>query len=227
MDCPFFRCLSAPQIWTLSTSWSAERMQLGPLCQARISFRGSVDKRLSSEMEGPHLQFGLRSELLQWDSLIEYAVSTDRDLIGKCGVRGRMAHDEVRQMWQDFAAHGIQLFRTSIQVQTRLRDLDQALDQVCVAIAQAASKSGTGLERARSLRARPTEAGKSLYECLNQLIHYWYCCAAALHLLNSHYTNVEIRPTATDSRSKDKHAVDVAATAPDGVQVLHPPVSEA
>jgi hypothetical protein len=99
-------------------------------------------------------------------------------------------------------------------------EVERALDQVCSAIAEAAAGVGTGLDRARSLRAKPVAGGKSLYECLNQLIHYWYCCAAARHLLTWDYSGVEIRPTGTDNWSKDTDAVDVVGTAPDGVQVL-------
>lgn len=123
-------------------------------------------------------------------------------------------------MWQDLAAHGIQPFGNPSQVDTRVREVEQALGQVCGAIAAAAAGSGTGLERARSLRAKPAAGGKSLYECLNQLIHYWYCCAAARHLLTWDYSDVEIRPTGTDNRSNDKDAVDVSGTAPTGVEIL-------
>jgi hypothetical protein len=54
------------------------------------------------------------------------------------------------------------------------------------------------------------------YECLNQLIHYWYCCAAGKHLITCGGIALVMHPTAENSGSKEKHTFDLSAYASDG-----------
>lgn len=124
-------------------------------------------------------------------------------------------------MWQQLAKHGVQPFSTDTAVRARMTEVEQGLAELCTAIATAAARKDlSGIERARSLRAKPADGGKSLYECLNQLIHYWYCCAAASHLLRLGYTELRTRPTAEENASDDNDAFDVVASHPDGIFVV-------
>jgi len=124
-------------------------------------------------------------------------------------------------MWQELAKHGVQFFETDTSVRERISELERALAELCTAIAAAAGRHDlSGIERARSLRARPTNGGRSLYECLNQLIHYWYCCAAASYLLRLGYCDLRMRPTAEESTSDHNDAFDVLASHPDGVKIV-------
>ena len=131
-------------------------------------------------------------------------------------------------LWQERAADGKQAFRDARAVSARIRELDRAFDGLCIEIGKAvrkqagqrSSKSGDGLARARALRAKPAAGGKSLYECLNQLIHYWYCCAAARHLCHNGYTDLVVRPTAVDSGGGNDKAYDLSAVSPEGTCVI-------
>lgn len=103
-------------------------------------------------------------------------------------------------MWQQLSAHGLQRFSNANQVGARQKELERALSELCNAIAkETGNKKLSGLNRARALRSRPATGGKSHYECLNQLIHYWYCCAAAAYLLRRGFTQLRIRPTGHDN----------------------------
>jgi hypothetical protein len=102
-----------------------------------------------------------------------------------------------------------------------MTEVERGLEQLCTAISATAGRQDlSGIERARSLRSKPTKGGKSLYECLNQLIHYWYCCAAASHLLQLGYTELDMRPTAEESTSNNKNSFDIRACHPTGVRVV-------
>src|SRR5687767_1169436 len=110
-------------------------------------------------------------------------------------------------MWQELAKHGVQAFPTTESVRERISQVERGLADLCAAIAAAAGRHDiSGIERARSLRAKPASGGKSLYECLNQLIHYWYCCAAASYLLSLGYRDLRTRPTAEESTSDENNA---------------------
>jgi hypothetical protein len=118
-------------------------------------------------------------------------------------------------MWQEFARHGLQTFADEGELRTRINQLDSATGELCDSIAQAASRLDLqGIERAVSLRSKPSGGGKSLYECLNQLIHYWYCCAGGLHLFGLGYVTVQMRPTAEDNVSAEGGAYDLVAFSP-------------
>lgn len=124
-------------------------------------------------------------------------------------------------MWQELSKHGVQHFSTSTASRERMAEVERALAQLCTAIAAKAGRQDQpGIERAISLRTKPATGGKSLYECLNQLIHYWYCCAAASHLLQLGYTELHARPTAADNTSNDNDAFDLKARHPDGISVV-------
>lgn len=124
-------------------------------------------------------------------------------------------------MWQELAKHGVQSFATATSARKRMAEVERGLGELCTAIASVAARRDlSGIERARSLRAKPTSGGKSLYECLNQLIHYWYCCAAASYLLRLGYGDLLTRPTAEESTSDENDAFDILASHPDGVTIV-------
>src|SRR4051794_37424660 len=124
-------------------------------------------------------------------------------------------------MWQELSSHGVQPFSNLDAALGRKAEVEAALASLCSAIALAAGdRAKAGIERARAIRARPVGGGKSLYECLNQLVHYWYCCAGAAHLLRSGYVDIRTRPTAEDSVSDTNDAFDIVARHPDGVSVV-------
>ena|SRR5690606_20397999 len=103
-------------------------------------------------------------------------------------------------MWQKLSADGVQFFRTEADLSTRVHELERALSELCHLISiEMGDSNFSGLERARALRSRPASGGKSHYECINQLIHYWYCCAAAKHLLSEGFTSLVMRPTGHDN----------------------------
>jgi hypothetical protein len=103
-------------------------------------------------------------------------------------------------MWQALSAHGVQTFATNAEIAARAQELEHALSELCLTISrETGDVSTSGLERARALRSRPDVGGKSHYECINQLIHYWYCCAAAKHLLRKGFTSLTMRPTGHDN----------------------------
>lgn len=103
-------------------------------------------------------------------------------------------------MWQALSAHGVQTFATDTEVLARAHELEHALSELCLTISkETGNVSTSGLERARALRTKPLAGGKSHYECINQLIHYWYCCAAATHLLRNGFTSLTMRPTGHDN----------------------------
>lgn len=118
-------------------------------------------------------------------------------------------------MWQALAAHGVQRFQTEAEVLVRRRELDGALSELCLAISrETGDLSAPGLQRALALRAKPAAGGKSHYECINQFIHYWYCCAAAGHLLGLGWVDLVMRPTGHDNTAEGADAFDVEATHP-------------
>ena len=105
-------------------------------------------------------------------------------------------------MWQQLAAHGLQTFASVEAIEARAAELEKALASLCLVIsAETGNVNVSGLQRARDLRSKPSTGGKSHYECINQLIHYWYCCAAARFLLQSGCRDLKMRPTAHDNMS--------------------------
>jgi hypothetical protein len=107
-------------------------------------------------------------------------------------------------MWQTLSAHGVQCFDSVEQIDERKRQVSEALSDLCDEVARIAGDVGrSGIDRARALRAKPEAGGKSPYECLNQLVHYWYCCAAARHLGQNDYANIQVRPTGHDNVPTD------------------------
>jgi hypothetical protein len=115
-------------------------------------------------------------------------------------------------MWQELAKHGLQIFSTEEELRTRMKQVDTAVGQLCDRIVESAARTHLqGIERAVSLRAKPDDGGKSLYECLNLLVHYWYCCAAGLHLFGMGYTRLEMRPTAKDNVATGRDVYDIVA----------------
>jgi hypothetical protein len=115
-------------------------------------------------------------------------------------------------MWQEFAKHGLQTFSEEEELRTRMQQINVAIGRMCDRIAETAARTELqGIQRAISLRSKPEGGGKSLYECLNQLIHYWYCCAAGLHLFDIGYTTLHMRPTAEDNVSTESDVYDVVA----------------
>jgi hypothetical protein len=99
--------------------------------------------------------------------------------------------------------------------------VERGLAELCMAIASAAARQDLrGIELALSLRAKPATGGKSLYECLNQVIHYWYCCAAAVYLLRLGYRGLHVRPTAEESTSAKNDAFDIIASHSTGVTIV-------
>jgi hypothetical protein len=124
-------------------------------------------------------------------------------------------------MWQVLATHGRQEFQSVSELEQRMRNLESALDDLCLDVARVSSdQKMSGLERARQLRAKPVDEGKSLYECLNQLIHYWYCCAAGKYLMTCGCTKLVMHPTAENSGSKGEHAFNLGAYTGDGTRVI-------
>jgi len=102
----------------------------------------------------------------------------------------------------------------------RQRQLERALSKLCLTISrETGNRSVSGLERARALRSAPAQGGKSHYECINQLIHYWYCCAAARHLLKLGFRRLEIRPTGHDNAND--LADDEADGGPYDIRAVH------
>jgi hypothetical protein len=123
--------------------------------------------------------------------------------------------------WQEFVTHGVEAFGDALLLKNRQDLIESALGGLCDEIARTATKEGLcGLERAKSLRTRPAEDRKSLYECLNQLIHYWYSCAAGIHLYSRGYENIVLRPTGTYSKSKKNDHYDIVAAHLRGQKVV-------
>jgi hypothetical protein len=95
------------------------------------------------------------------------------------------------------------------------------LEQVCNELARVVSDQGMpALQRIRSLRSKSQGGHKSLYECLNQLTHYWYCCVAARHLFSLGCTGIRMRPTGADNHAVEGDAFDVVAIHPSGERVF-------
>jgi hypothetical protein len=119
-------------------------------------------------------------------------------------------------MWQALAAHSRQRFHADAELASRASDLEQALSELCFAIArETGDATKGGLQRALALRSRPAAGGKSHYECINQLIHYWYCCAAARHLLSMGFPEIVMRPTGHDNAADgEEDAFDLDGTHP-------------
>jgi len=108
-------------------------------------------------------------------------------------------------MWQALVAHGMQRFDSVEQIEERMRQVDSALSELCFEISRITGDIGlSGFERARALRTKPEVGGKSPYECVNQLIHYWYCCAAARHLVGNGYIEIQVQPTGHDNVPDDE-----------------------
>lgn len=129
--------------------------------------------------------------------------------------------DAVAEAWQALAGHGVQDIPCVDTLVSRIAEVEAGMEEVCVAVARVASNSAMPpLHRIRSLRAKQSGGHKSLYECLNQLTHYWYCCVAARHLFSLGCSNVRIRPTGADSHSKEGDAFDVVAEHPSGAKVV-------
>jgi len=125
-------------------------------------------------------------------------------------------------MWQEFAAHGSQKFESIKAVDERLQDLEEALAELCLVISRETGNiEASGIFRARTLRAKPEAGGKSHYECVNQLIHYWYCCAASKFLLNEGYQNLIVRPTGHDNI---KQLDDESNDGPYDIEAIHPEI---
>ena len=124
-------------------------------------------------------------------------------------------------MWQDLSGHGVQVFAVREEVAVRAQELETALSALCLTISrEIGNTNSSGLERARALRSRPDAGGKSHYECINQLIHYWYCCAAAAHLLCAGYGRVTMRPTGHDNVPDQE--VEMIAGGPYDIEARHP-----
>jgi len=124
-------------------------------------------------------------------------------------------------MWQTLAAHGIQAFKSIDEIAARRQQLERALAELCVVISrETGDLSKGGLERARALRSKPASGGKSHYECINQLIHYWYCCASAHYLLNSGFGSLVMRPTGHDNATD--LGDDERVPGPYDIEAAHP-----
>jgi len=123
-------------------------------------------------------------------------------------------------MWQELARHGVQHWGDVRAVAQRKTELEGALDQLCQVIAaEAGASHKLAIERARALRSKPATGGKSPYECLNQLVHYWYCCRAAEFLLHAGYQGLQARPTAHDNvRAK----TEAERGRPFDIEAIHP-----
>jgi hypothetical protein len=123
--------------------------------------------------------------------------------------------------WQLLAGHGVQDIACADAIARRLQEVEAGLEQVCNQLARVVSDQDMlPLQRIRSLRSKPQIDHKSLYECINQLTHYWYCCVAAQHLISLGCTDVRMRPTGTDSHSAEGDAFDVVASHPSGTRVI-------
>ena len=125
-------------------------------------------------------------------------------------------------MWQDVASHGRQEFQNLADLEIRMEEVERALTALCLGFAKVSSDTlRSGLVRALDLRAKPArKKGKSLYEGLNQLIHYWYCCAAAKYLLAQGCIELVVHPTGHDSGSKETPNYDIAAKTSDGMSLI-------
>lgn len=123
-------------------------------------------------------------------------------------------------MWQKFASQGACSFQTVAELQTRMSEIDTALGQLCAEIVTMVSSAGPALLRVRALRTKPAADHKSVYECLNQIIHYWYCCAAAKHLIQHGYTDLRLLPTAVDNAPKGRTGYDIQARSPEDIQII-------
>lgn len=123
--------------------------------------------------------------------------------------------------WQQLASQGRCPFASLAEIQSRMAQIETALDGLCAEIVTVVGGVGAALMRARALRIKPAEPShKSLYECLNQIIHYWYCCAAGRHLIEHGYTQLWMRPTAADSNPAGEVGYDIQAQSPDGIQII-------
>lgn len=107
-------------------------------------------------------------------------------------------------MWQKLSAEGKLQLRSSTSVEQKFASLEKALSELCIVISRETGNTAlSGFERARALRSKPDAGGKSHYECINQLIHYWYCCAGATYLFGKGFRNLIMRPTGHDNVSGD------------------------
>jgi hypothetical protein len=129
--------------------------------------------------------------------------------------------EDSRTLWQVLSGHGLQRFSTGEEISRRQRLVERGLEQVCSGIAGVVSDSNApAILRVRDLRSKALDGGKSLYECLNQLIHYWYCCSAALHLVSCGYTDIRMRPTGAENVDGDRGAYDLEAFHPSEAPVI-------
>jgi len=120
-------------------------------------------------------------------------------------------------MWQDLASEGRLEIADRATINDKRREIESALSDLCLDIAvQAGDINLTGIARAKALRSKPAAGGKSSYECLNQLLHYWYCCAGASFLLDSGFGNLVMRPTGHDNMNEGHlSAYDLEAKHPE------------
>lgn len=108
-------------------------------------------------------------------------------------------------MWQELSAEGKLRLRSSAHVELKFVALEQALSELCMVISRETGNAFlSGFDRARALRSKPDAGGKSHYECINQLIHYWYCCAGATYLFGKGFENLVMRPTGHDNVADDQ-----------------------
>lgn len=120
--------------------------------------------------------------------------------------------------WQVLSAEGKLQLRSSADVELKFAALEQALSELCMVISRETGNTVlSGFDRARALRSKPDAGGKSHYECINQLIHYWYCCAAAKYLFDKGFENLVMRPTGHDNVAEDE-----ATEGPFDLEADHP-----
>lgn len=135
------------------------------------------------------------------------------------GAEGHAASDPA--FWQLLAGHGVQEIASADAIARRLQEVEAGLEQICNELARVVSdQEMPPLQRIRSLRSKPQVGHKSLYECLNQLTHYWYCCVAARHLISIGCTGIRMRPTGADNHAVEGDAFDIVASHPSGARVL-------
>jgi hypothetical protein len=124
-------------------------------------------------------------------------------------------------MWQKFASQGACSFQTVAELQAQMNDIDAALGQLCSEIVTIVSGAGPALLRVQALRTKPAEPGhKSVYECVNQIMHHWYCCAAAKHIIQHGYSDLRLLPTAVDNAPKGRTGYDIQGRSPEGIQII-------
>jgi hypothetical protein len=114
--------------------------------------------------------------------------------------------------WQDLASSSVVTFQDVDTLSEKKLAVEAALLDLTNEIVRIAGAEGkSGLSRALDLRSRPRAGHKSAYECLNQLIHYWYCCSAGHHLFDLGARTLEMRPTGHGSKASDgEHGFDIA-----------------